>query len=202
MSKQKGTLQLSDAGSRTFGSWAPADGTLRAEETLLVSSALRRSETGSIALHDPAASPDVTSQCRRIAKPDDPCLWVITHDGRLPLPGASDAAVSPADGGAYSVVFHDPDAGDLVYSANVSRDGLLCKLAAQTPVSCSAVIADALLKQGGVDGIDAPPSIQRQTPTDYVGKFHDDEDGDATYAVKTDSGDDGCTVLSVARTPP
>jgi hypothetical protein len=198
MSRQTGTLRGRTRSAATFGAFQPSDGVMQPDETLLLARSLLAGTGGTVSIHNPAVSPDKTASCQPVATVPDTCPDVIAH-AALPLPGAAAAVVSASGDGTYRVSFPDAAAGDLIYVAHVTRDGLLCKVGAQTPVSCSAVVADRLLAQAGADALDAPPQVNHVGPMHYTGVFFDPEDGAATYDVTTSSDADRCTVVTVAR---
>jgi hypothetical protein len=106
----------------------------------------------------------------------------------------------------YRVTIPDRNAGDFVYFATKADRGLACEVIKVDSISCSAIVADAIVAEAGSGPDDSPslglPHVQKVSDTAYTGGVTNSDVGELAYRVTTNGSADHCTVTSVQAAAP
>jgi hypothetical protein len=154
-----------------------------------------------VELHEDNVGPHWESNCHPATAAElsaDACAILLRDMGY----GKRAAQVEKLSGGEYRVT-SSAAAGKFVWSADSSGTGFRCRvdLATLQPVSCPAVVYDAIGDKARDDGSSAgSPYVNKKSDTSWTGGIHDPESGEFSYAVKTDSAADHCKVVSIVST--
>jgi hypothetical protein len=194
-STQTGTLGTgADPGFSSFASWTPAKGFMSDTSSLWLSA-----DGTKVQMHDTQYSPVWQGSCHKASPAElsaDPCEPLIRDIGFISA--THSANVTKVSDTSYKATYPDAHAGDFVWSVKTTRSGILCKLGAMTPVTCSAIVADAIAKKARDDGSSSgEPYVNKKAAGEYNGGIHDEESGEFAYDVVTSSSADGCKVTSI-----
>jgi hypothetical protein len=197
---QTGTpLPSSPAGFQAFGNFSP-DGFLSAGEQIQVSTDLISKGSGKVVLVLAQSSTfDGTGHTSTQAElTRDHCLPQLRNLG--PVDSTHPGKITKVSDTKYKWVLASP-AGDFVYDVDVKASGLQCTFVSMPPVSCSAVVADAIATKARDDGSSSgEPFVNKLADGSYNGGIHDDESGEFRYAVTTNSSADHCKVTKITDT--
>jgi hypothetical protein len=200
---QTGTLlPSSPAGFQAFGNFSP-EGFLAAGEQIQLSTELLSKGSGKVVLFQPNVSSNFegtghTSTQAELTR--DHCLPQIRNLG--PVDSTHPGKVTKISSTQYKWELASP-AGDFVYDVDVKASGLQCTFVSMPPVSCSAVVADAIAKAARDAGSSSgEPFVNKVGEGSYNGGIHDEESGEFRFEVTTNSSADHCKVTKVTDKSP
>jgi hypothetical protein len=200
----EGTPLRSDSNATVYGNFVSDVGIFTTTE-LTVPSSLVASGSGAVVQLEKTTATSEAWNCHTATSAElnrDHCMPTVKDIDPVDAPGEPQIDMQ-ADG--YRVTIHDGRAGDFVYFASRVLRGLACEVTKVDPVSCSAVVADAIGDAADVDTraddggpLVSAPHVRKVSDTEYEGGVHVDEWGeDLAYVVKTNGSADHCTVTSV-----
>jgi hypothetical protein len=131
-----------DASTVVFGNFIPANGFFENESMHIPKSLFTSGASTKVQLNNPTVNPQWDGTCRKATNEElaaDHCLPLLQY--WAPIDTNKKASIVKS-GSGYKATMADAQAGDLVYQIDAKVDGLLCTLGDETPVSCSAVVAD------------------------------------------------------------
>jgi hypothetical protein len=195
--QQTGTLlPTSPAGFQAFGHFSP-DGFIAADEQVQLATDLVSKGTGKVVLllgsQNTFEGTGHTATQAELTR--DHCLPELRNLG--PVDSTHPGTITKLSSTQYKWVLASP-AGDFVYDVNVKATGLQCTFVSMPPVSCSAVVADAIAKAARDAGSSSgEPFVNKLGDGSYNGGIHDDESGEFRFDVTTSSSADHCRVTKV-----
>jgi hypothetical protein len=190
-----------DASTSVFGNFVPAKGFFDNESMHIPKSLFTTGASTKVQLDNPTVNPQWDGTCRKATNEElaaDHCLPLLQYWAPI---DTNKKASFVKSGSGYKATMADAQAGDLVYQIDTKVDGLLCTLGDETPVSCSAVVADKIGTKARADGSSAgAPYLKKISSTHYTGGIHDPESGEFAYDITTDGSSDNCRVTKVKST--
>ena len=200
--QQTGTLlPTSPAGFQAFGNFSP-DGFISAGEQVHLSTDLVAKGSGKVVLvlesENTFEGSGHTATQAELTR--DHCLPQLRNLG--PVESTHPGKITKLSSTQYKWVLASP-AGDFVYDVNVKASGLQCTFVSMPPVSCSAVVADAIAKAARDDGSSSgEPFVNKLGDGSYNGGIHDEESGEFRFDVTTSSSADHCKVTKITDRSP
>jgi hypothetical protein len=189
-----------DARGTTYGDFSPAGLLFFAGETLVVPTDLAANGSGTIEVDGPNGGHGWNADCHRATSAElhrDHCLPQVNAINPVDAGGSKPQVSKELDD--YRITIPSRDAGDFVYLAKATANGLVCKVTDVIAKSCSAIVANAILARASDGQVQfaGDPYVQKIGETEYKGGIHDVGSGEFAYVVETTSSSDDCTVKSV-----
>lgn len=182
------------AGFTAYGNWSPAKGFMK-DQILWV-------KGNDIQMHQPNVGPFWPSTCKAASAADlsaDHCEPLVSE---LSFFDTSKKPTIKKSGSDYTIMYTNASIGNLVWKMPTTTKDLLCTVGDPVAVSCAAIVADAIGQQAFKDGSSSgqPYITSHSAAKGYVGGVHDEESGEFSYVIQTDSTNDGCKVTSIVST--
>lgn len=179
-----------------------ANGFMRAGDQLNVSNELLQKGSGKVQLTEPNVNPYWEATCHTFSSADKKnvsCESQIKATPVIDKQKAKPQVEATASPTVYQYTLKDEGAGDdIVYDVEVSRNGPFCILGDMTPVSCPAVVLDAVSDKARKDGSSSGmPFIRANADGSYMSGIHDEESGEFIYKVEVSKRGSSCTVKSM-----
>jgi hypothetical protein len=201
--QQTGTLLPNPpAGFQAFGNFSP-DGFVATGNQIHISTDLISKGSGKVVLFDPNVTANFEATGHTSTQAEltrDHCLPQLHNLG--PVDSTHPGKVTKVSNTQYKWELAAP-AGDFVYDVNVKANGLQCTFVSMPPVSCSAVVADAIAKAARDAGSSSgEPFVNKLGDGSYNGGIHDEESGEFRFDVTTSSSADHCKVTKITDKSP
>jgi hypothetical protein len=199
-----GHKTTSDATSKTYGDW-DSNVYFGTGDTLVIPDSLITDGSGKVQWFQANVNPYWEGSCKQKDPTGDQCAPLVQQI--YPIDSSATASYDQVGTGHYTATIPNSRMGDFVYDITMNVDGILCTQGSVAPVSCSAIVADAIETKALADGSSSgSPYVDKRSATtggySWGGGVHDPESGEFAYTVTTDSKDDGCKVTSITAVTP